>query len=44
MVFGEATTTVPLIAGYAYHKNAADGRQPKRFSQLLDQALTPLAD
>ena len=44
MVYGEATVFFPLIAGYAYHKKAAKGRAPRRFSQLLDQALTPLAD
>jgi deoxyhypusine synthase len=44
MVYGEATVFFPLIAGYAYHKKAAKNRQPKRFSKLLDQALTPLSD
>ena len=44
MVYGEATVFFPLIAGYAYHKDAAKNRQPKRFSKLLDQALTPLSD
>ncbi len=44
MVYGEATVFMPLIAGYAYHKDAARNRQPKRFSQLLARAMTPLAD
>ena len=38
MVFSEATIAVPLIAGYAYHKNAFAGRTGKRFSKLFEPA------
>ncbi|HEX8341169.1 MAG TPA: deoxyhypusine synthase [Tepidisphaeraceae bacterium] len=38
MVFSEATLAVPLIAGYAYHKGAHKGREPKRFAQLYEMA------
>ena len=41
MVYGEATVYFPLIAGYAWHKKAAKGRKPHRYSQLLNEALTP---
>ena len=36
MVFSEATIAVPLITGYAFHKNAAAARTGKRFSQVLE--------
>jgi deoxyhypusine synthase len=39
MVYGEATVFFPLIAGYAYHKQAAKGRKGRRFSQMLAEAL-----
>jgi deoxyhypusine synthase len=39
MVYGEATVFFPLIAGYAYHKQAAKGRKGRRFSQMLGEAL-----
>ena len=35
MVFSEATLAVPLIAGYAYHKNAWQGRPERRFNDVL---------
>ena len=35
MVFSEATLAVPLIAGYAYHKGAMQGRGFKRFGDLF---------
>lgn len=35
MVFGEATVLMPIIAGYAYHKKAYQGRPERRFSKLL---------
>jgi deoxyhypusine synthase len=38
MVFGEATVLMPLVAGYAYHKQAAANRQAKRLNQLLEAA------
>src|SRR5438067_11711276 len=38
MVFAEATLAMPLIAGYAYHKQSAKSRKGKRWSKLLDEA------
>ncbi|MCA8957109.1 MAG: deoxyhypusine synthase [Planctomycetes bacterium] len=35
MVFGEATVTLPLVAGYAYHKRAQYKRQGRRFNETL---------
>jgi len=37
MVFGELTTTLPIIAGYAYHKGSWKSRQPKRFAQIFEK-------
>jgi deoxyhypusine synthase len=37
MVFAEATMALPLIAGYAFHKNAHAARTGKNFATLLDQ-------
>lgn len=39
MVYGEATTILPLIAGYCYHKDSGKGRGEKRYSDMLDQSL-----
>ena len=36
MVYAEATTAVPLIAGYAYHKGSWKNRKPRRYADLLD--------
>ncbi len=36
MVFSEATLALPLIAGYAFHKNAYAGRKGLRLARLLD--------
>jgi deoxyhypusine synthase len=36
MVFSEATIAFPLIAGYAWHKQAAAERKGKRFAQMLE--------
>lgn len=36
MVFAEATTVVPLIASYVYHRGAWKKRQPRAFAKLLD--------
>ena len=36
MVFSEATIAFPLIAGYAFHKNAAAARTGKHFAQVLE--------
>ncbi len=41
MVYGEATVFLPLIAGYAHHRNAHVDRQEKRFQRLLGAAGTP---
>jgi len=35
MVYSEATLAMPLIAGYAYHKNAWQGRTERRFNDVL---------
>jgi deoxyhypusine synthase len=37
MVFGEATLTFPLIAGYVYHKRGWEGRQPRRYNRLFEK-------
>ena len=36
MVFSEATIALPLIAGYAFHKNAHAARTGKHFAQMLE--------
>ena len=36
MVFSEATLAVPLITGYAYHKQAHEAREGKRFARVFD--------
>ncbi len=36
MVFSEATMAVPLIAGYAYHKQAAAARKGLRLARVLE--------
>lgn len=38
MVYAEATLAVPLIAGYAYHKNGWKARTGRKWGSLLDQA------
>ena len=35
MVFGEATVSLPLVAGYAYHRGAWKSRTERRFAQLF---------
>jgi deoxyhypusine synthase len=40
MVYSEATIAFPLIVGYAFHKNAAEARKGKRFSQVLLEPVT----
>ncbi len=37
MVYSEATLALPLIAGYAFHKNAHAARKGKKFATILDQ-------
>lgn len=36
MVYSEATIALPLIAGYAFHKQAHAGRQARHWSRVLD--------
>jgi deoxyhypusine synthase len=38
MVFGEATVTLPLVAGYAYHRGAWRARALHRYAKLFDRA------
>jgi len=38
MVFGEATVTLPLIAGYAYHKGAWRARAEHRYARMFEKA------
>ena len=37
MVFSEATLALPLIAGYAFHKNAQASRKGKNWANILDR-------
>jgi deoxyhypusine synthase len=37
MVFSEATLALPLIAGYAYHKQAHAGRAAKNFAKIYTE-------
>ena len=37
MVFAEATLALPLVAGYAWHKQAAAERKGKHFAEILDR-------
>jgi deoxyhypusine synthase len=37
MVFSEATVALPLIAGYAYHSKAWQGRPARRLNSVLDK-------
>ena len=37
MVYAEVTTALPLIAGYAYHKGAWQGRGGKRLAELFER-------
>ena len=39
MVFAEATIAFPLIAGYAFHKQAAAARKGKNFAEKLEPVL-----
>jgi deoxyhypusine synthase len=36
MVYGEATVTFPLIAGYVYHKGSWRNRQPRQLTKIFD--------
>src|SRR5262249_55851798 len=39
MVFGELRFSLPLVAGYAYHKGSWRNRTPREFAQLFEQRL-----
>ena len=41
MVFGEATVTLPLVVGYAYHRGAWRARPEHRYAKLFDKAAAP---
>ncbi len=43
MVYAEATLALPLIAGYAFHKQAAAGRKGKRWTEVLSQIAEPVS-
>ncbi len=40
MVFGEATVTFPLIAGYAWHKGSWKNRKARSFNAIFAKPLT----
>jgi deoxyhypusine synthase len=44
MVFSEATLALPLITGYAFHKQAHAGREGLRWAQVLDGTRKAVAD
>jgi deoxyhypusine synthase len=37
MVFGEATVTLPLLAGYIYHRGSWRDRKPRAWGRALDE-------
>ncbi len=37
MVYAEATTVVPLIVSYAYHRGAWKNRKPRKLNQMLNK-------
>jgi deoxyhypusine synthase len=43
MVYAEATLALPLIAGYALHKNAAQARTGKNWTEVLSQIAEPVS-
>jgi deoxyhypusine synthase len=44
MVYGEATVTFPLIAGYAYHKGSWHGRKARYFGAIFLKSSTLKAE
>ncbi|MCU1305793.1 MAG: deoxyhypusine synthase [Acidobacteriaceae bacterium] len=44
MVFGEATVTFPLIAGYAYHKGPWKNRKARNFAEIFSKPSTLKAE
>ena len=43
MVYAEATLALPLIVGYAFHKQAAQTRQGKNWTGILSQISEPVS-
>jgi deoxyhypusine synthase len=43
MVYAEATLALPLIAGYAFHKHAAEARKGKNWSDVLTHISEPVS-
>ena len=43
MVYAEATLALPLIAGYAWHKQAARERTSKRWTKVLNSVAEPVS-
>jgi deoxyhypusine synthase len=43
MVYAEATLALPLIAGYAFHKQAAKARTGKHWTEVLTQITEPVS-
>jgi deoxyhypusine synthase len=43
MVYAEATLALPLIAGYALQKNAAEGRKGKNWTEVLSHISEPVS-
>ena len=43
MVYAEATLALPLIAGYALHKSAAEGRAGKNWVDVLTRIAEPVS-
>jgi deoxyhypusine synthase len=43
MVYAEATLALPLIAGYALHKRAAEARQGKNWTEVLSHVAEPVS-
>jgi deoxyhypusine synthase len=43
MVYAEATLALPLIAGYALHKRAAEGRKGKNWTEVLSHVSEPVS-
>jgi deoxyhypusine synthase len=39
MVFGEATVTFPLIAGYAYHKGSWKNRKARNYGEIFSKPM-----
>src|SRR2546423_238843 len=44
MVYGEATITFPIIAGYAYHKGSWKSRKARNFSEIFKKPTTLKAE